>query len=135
MAEAYHTDQKQPQKGPFKSINLQKRFQSEYGTDNEVERIAVSNLSAASIKNPQALRQNDYEGKPPLPHRPSGGAIIDPEAALKALEEQANQFDIVEPKPHVTMRNRKSSKAESGHDTETWREKIKEEKEEDDGYN
>ena len=44
-----------------------------------------------------------------------------------------SEFDIVEPKPHVTMRNRKSSQQNySGEDTETWREKIKEEKEEDD---
>ena len=73
MEEAYHTDQKvQAPKGPFKSINLQKRFQSEYGTDNEIERVAVSNLSAASIKNPQALKQNDYEGKLPIPMKSAG---------------------------------------------------------------
>ena len=66
--------------------------------------------------------------------RPSGiTGLENVDSAIRALEEQATQFDIVEPKPHVTMRNRKSSnKAESGHDTETWREKIKEEKEEDD---
>ena len=88
MAEAYHTDQKQQNKGPFKSINLQKRFQSEYGTDNEIERVAVSNLSAASIKNPQAMRQNDYEAKPPLPMRPSGVTGLDNvDSAIRALEQ------------------------------------------------
>ena len=90
MDEAYHTDQK-VQKGPFKSINLQKRFQSEYGTDNEIERVAVSNLSAASIKNPQALKQNDYEGKPPIPMKSAGDfGLEQAQSAIKALEEQAN---------------------------------------------
>ena len=43
-----------------------------------------------------------------------------------------SEFDIVEPRPHVTMRKRKTSRQDgSGEDTETWREKIKEEKEED----
>ena len=52
----------------------QKRFESAYGTDNEVERAAVANLSAVSIRN--ASHQNHdvsgspdkTYGRPPQPH-------------------------------------------------------------------
>jgi|Transcript_23001 hypothetical protein len=41
------------------NINSAKRFASDYGTDNEVERIAVKNLSDQSIKGAERQRQQE----------------------------------------------------------------------------
>ena len=40
------------------NYNSAKRFASDYGTDNEVERVAVKNLSAQSIKGARMQRQH-----------------------------------------------------------------------------
>ena len=67
----------------------------------------------------------------------TSGTERSPQKYENTSDEQllTSQFDIVEPKPHVTMRARKQSRPkESGDDAETWREKIKEEKEEDDFF-